>query len=221
VRAAHDAASAKVAEQQDRVREFTGRQDTLLAQLAAARSTSVELERRRQEGLAELARQHAEDEARRRAEEEQDRYVQARPGIPDASSTSSGGKGDRPATAERGGAAAAIAFAKAQLGKPYIWGGEGPQGYDCSGLVMQAWRRAGVELTHFAATQYAESRPVSYAELRPGDLIFWTETARAEDIHHVAMYLGDRLMIHAPRTGDVIRVSSMFYMGTPDFYARP
>ncbi|MCF2529305.1 C40 family peptidase [Yinghuangia soli] len=225
VRSAYAAAAAKVAEQQSRVGEFALRQDRLLADLAAARDTTLELERQRQEGLAEQARQRAEAEARRRAEEAARQTAaaagrpQARPG---AAGGASGGSAQaaRPAPV-RSGAAAAIAYAKAQLGKPYIWGGEGPHGYDCSGLVVQAWRQAGVALTHFAATQYAESRPVGYAELRPGDLIFWTETPRAEDIHHVAMYLGDGLMIHAPRTGDVIRISSMFYMGTPDFYARP
>ncbi|WP_406285202.1 NlpC/P60 family protein [Embleya sp. NBC_00896] len=119
------------------------------------------------------------------------------------------------------GAAAAIAYAKAQLGKPYVWGGAGPRGYDCSGLVMQAWRKAGVGMAHFAATQYRESTPVSYKNLRPGDLIFWTETRSASGIHHVAMYLGGGKMIHAPRTGDVVKISNMFYMGTPDYYARP
>ncbi|WP_439675624.1 C40 family peptidase [Embleya sp. MST-111070] len=128
--------------------------------------------------------------------------------------------GDKAAAAPAG-ATAAVAYAKAQLGKPYVWGGEGPSGFDCSGLVMQAWRRAGVKLAHFAATQYFESTPVSYKNLRPGDLVFWTETKSASDIHHVAMYLGGGKMIHAPRTGDVVKISNLFYMGTPDYYARP
>ncbi|MFI1584815.1 NlpC/P60 family protein [Embleya sp. NPDC020630] len=128
--------------------------------------------------------------------------------------------GDK-AAPDPAGATAAVAYAKAQLGKPYVWGGEGPSGFDCSGLVMQAWRRAGVKLAHFAATQYFESTPVSYKNLRPGDLVFWTETKSASDIHHVAMYLGGGKMIHAPRTGDVVKISNLFYMGTPDYYARP
>lgn len=219
VRAAQAAADAKVAEQLARVREFSARQDRLIGELAVARDTTVELERQRQEGRSEHTRRQTEEEARKRAEAAQT-PAHSTADRPDAPSRPHGGKGDQAAPV-RGGAAAAIAYAKAQLGKPYIWGGEGPHGYDCSGLVTQAWRRGGVELTHFAATQYAESRPVAYSELRPGDLVFWTETPRAEDIHHVAMYLGDGLMIHAPRTGDVIRVSSVFYMGTPDFYGRP
>lgn len=197
VRTAHADAAAKVAEQMLRVDEFATRQARLLDELAAARNTSVELEQDRQEDLAAQTRQQAEEEARQ--------------SVPAA---------NRPAP-PRSGAEAAVAYAKAQLGKPYVWGGEGPFGYDCSGLVMQAWHRGGVALTHFAATQYAESRPVTYSELRPGDLVFWTETPHAEDIHHVAMYLGDSQMIHAPRTGDVIRISNMFSMGTPDYYARP
>ncbi|GAA1147601.1 hypothetical protein GCM10009664_14450 [Kitasatospora gansuensis] len=120
-----------------------------------------------------------------------------------------------------GGAEAAIAFARSKIGLPYIWGGEGPAGYDCSGLTMMAWRRAGKSLTHFAADQYAESTPVSYAQLRPGDLVFWTDTGRARDIHHVALYIGDDQMIEAPRPGMAIKQASLWIMGRPDFYGRP
>ncbi|MDI2127982.1 C40 family peptidase [Yinghuangia seranimata] len=217
VAAAYRAAADKVGEQERQVQDFAARQTRLVAELAAARGTSVELERQRQEGLAAEAQRRAEEEARRRAE---DRAAQARRDEPrrDQGQSRPRPGGSAPV---RAGAAAAIAYAKAQLGKPYVWGGEGPDGFDCSGLVMQAWRRAGVELTHFAATQYAESRPLRYADLRPGDLLFWTETPRAQDIHHVAMYLGDGLMIQAPNPGAVVKVSGMFSMGTPDFYARP
>ncbi|MGA4539795.1 C40 family peptidase [Uniformispora flossi] len=212
------AAATAVAAQEARVRDVAARHEALVVELAAARSTSVALERQRQDGLAAEAQRRAEDEARRQAEA----AAQA------AETPSRLAPGDRPDDGARQkraapakGAAAAIAYAKAQLGKPYVWGGEGPDGFDCSGLVMQAWRRAGVKLTHFAATQYAESHPVAYRDLRPGDLVFWTETPRARDIHHVAMYLGDGKMIHAPRTGDVVKISNLFSMGTPDFYARP
>lgn len=218
------AAATAVAAQEARVRDVAAHHEALVVELAAARNTSVAMERQRQDGLAAEAQRRAEDEARRQAE------AAAQAGAPaDPAETPS-----RPAPADRPdagapqkraapakGAATAIAYAKAQLGKPYVWGGEGPDGFDCSGLVMQAWRRAGVKLTHFAATQYSESRPVAYRDLRPGDLVFWTETPRARDIHHVAMYLGDGKMIHAPRTGDVVKISNLFSMGTPDFYARP
>ncbi|MGR6997304.1 C40 family peptidase [Yinghuangia aomiensis] len=215
------AAAAAVAAQEARVRDVAARHEALVVELAAARNTSVALERQRQDGLAAEAQRRAEDEARRRAEAaaRSAEAAETPSRLAPADRPDDGARQKRAAPAK--GAAAAIAYAKAQLGKPYVWGGEGPDGFDCSGLVMQAWRRAGVKLTHFAATQYAESRPVAYRDLRPGDLVFWTETPRARDIHHVAMYLGDGKMIHAPRTGDVVKISNLFSMGTPDFYARP
>ncbi|MFD8788370.1 C40 family peptidase, partial [Kitasatospora sp. NPDC059599] len=125
----------------------------------------------------------------------------------------------RPWSAE--GAAAAVAFAKSKIGLPYVWGGEGPDGYDCSGLTMMAWREGGRELNHFAADQYAQSSRIDYRRLRPGDLVFWTDTGRAADIHHVGLYVGDDQMIEAPRAGMPIKQASLWIMGTPDFYARP
>ncbi|MFB7615138.1 NlpC/P60 family protein [Kitasatospora sp. NPDC056181] len=119
------------------------------------------------------------------------------------------------------GAAAAVAFARSKIGLPYIWGGEGPGGYDCSGLTMMAWRQGGRQLNHFAADQYAQSTPIGYRRLRPGDLVFWTDTGRAADIHHVGLYIGDDQMIEAPRAGMPVKQASLWIMGTPDFYARP
>ncbi|WP_223244957.1 C40 family peptidase, partial [Streptomyces sp. CBMA156] len=125
----------------------------------------------------------------------------------------------RPWSAE--GAAAAIAFARSKIGLPYVWGGEGPGGYDCSGLTMMAWREGGRRLNHFAADQYAQSTPIGYRQLRPGDLVFWTATGRAADIHHVGLYIGDDQMIEAPRAGMPVKQASLWIMGTPNFYARP
>ncbi|MFI6981914.1 NlpC/P60 family protein [Embleya sp. NPDC050154] len=240
VRAAKDRVEAELAAQQRRVGEIAARRTALLSELAELKQTSVALETQRRDDLAAEARRRAEEQARARAEAEaeearQEADRQAREQAASKAAETSGpakpAKGTDPATATRAdtsgkattaaGVSAAIAYAKAQLGKPYVWGGEGPRGYDCSGLVMQAWRKAGVNMPHFAATQYFESKPVSYRNLRPGDLIFWSETKSASDIHHVAMYLGGGRMIHAPRTGDVIKISNMFYMGTPDYYARP
>ncbi|OKI24431.1 C40 family peptidase [Streptomyces sp. CB03911] len=128
---------------------------------------------------------------------------------------------DGPGVWSAQGAEAAIAFARSKIGLPYIWGGEGPAGYDCSGLTMMAWRTGGRRITHFAADQYAESTPVTYRQLRPGDLVFWSDTGRAADIHHVGLYIGDDQMIEAPRAGMPIKQASLWIMGTPDFYARP
>ena len=125
---------------------------------------------------------------------------------------------DRPAT--NGGAAAAIAFARAQLGEPYQWGAAGPGSWDCSGLMMGAWAQGGVSLPHYSAAQYAASTPISSSQLRPGDLVFWGTTSSPSSIHHVAMYLGNGMIIHAPRTGRPVSIDSMYYWIPPNFFGR-
>ncbi|MFF2816391.1 C40 family peptidase [Kitasatospora cineracea] len=214
VRTAKEQAQQRVADQQSRVAEIGRRREALLAELATARNTTVELERQRQEALDALAARAAE-EAARRAQAEAEAAAAAQAARHHAAPQREG------AAWSAGGSEAALAFARSVVGLPYIWGGEGPQGYDCSGLTMMAWRRGGKQLTHFAADQYAESTPVGYAQLRPGDLVFWTKTGRAADIYHVAIYLGDDQMIEAPRPGAAIKQASLWIMGRPDFYARP
>ena len=103
-----------------------------------------------------------------------------------------------------GAADRAVAFAYAQIGKPYEWGADGPGSYDCSGLTSAAWQAAGVSLPHNAARQYDAVNHVSRAELRPGDLVFYYS-----DIHHVAMYVGNGSVIHAPTSGDHVRVQRL------------
>ena len=90
-------------------------------------------------------------------------------------------------------AAIAVQFAYKQLGKPYVWGADGPNSYDCSGLTMAAWGKAGVKLPHHAAYQYATIKHhVSRNELQPGDLLFF-----GSPIHHVGMYVHGNIMINA------------------------
>jgi cell wall-associated NlpC family hydrolase len=100
-------------------------------------------------------------------------------------------------------AAKAISFACAQLGKPYLWGGDGPGSYDCSGLTMQAYGAAGVSLPHNAAMQAQYGKRVAVGSLQPGDLIFFHS-----GLTHMGMYIGKGLMIHAPHSGDVVRIAS-------------
>jgi len=114
-----------------------------------------------------------------------------------------------------------VAFAKAQLGDPYVWAAAGPDAWDCSGLTMAAWASAGVYLAHYAEAQYYESTPISASQLQPGDLVFWSYNGAPSGIHHVAMYIGDGLIIHAPRTGRNVEIDSMYYWIPPDFFARP
>lgn len=113
------------------------------------------------------------------------------------------------------GAAKAIEFARAQLGKPYVWGAEGPDAYDCSGLTMMAWRAGGVKMDHWTGSQYAQTRPIPLTEVQPGDLIFYNQ------FQHVALYIGDGKIIHAPHAGDVVHIEDMYYWRTNMAATRP
>jgi peptidoglycan DL-endopeptidase CwlO len=114
----------------------------------------------------------------------------------------------------------AIAYARAQLGKPYQWGGAGPAAFDCSGLTMRAWQQGGKQLPHWSVAQARATTRVSYADLRPGDLIFWSDNGQPSGTYHVALYIGAGQMIHAPRPGKNVEVQSVFYWRTPAFYGR-
>ncbi|NUT32567.1 MAG: hypothetical protein HOV79_05770 [Hamadaea sp.] len=92
-------------------------------------------------------------------------------------------------------------FALNQLGKAYRWAGEGPDGYDCSGLVLAAYKLIGKELPHNSARQFDVARKIKRADLTPGDLIFFYR-----DLHHVGIYVGGDRMIHAPNAGERIRI---------------
>ena len=100
-----------------------------------------------------------------------------------------------------------ISIASRYLGVPYVWGGESPSGFDCSGLTMYCYEQIGVHLTHFARSQYDEGVHIAYEALMPGDLVFFGPSV--EGIHHVGIYVGDGKYIQAPRTGDVVKVSSL------------
>ncbi|MEE1786826.1 C40 family peptidase [Streptomyces sp. SP17BM10] len=219
VGAARGRAQERLAAQQGEVLAVGRRREQFLADLAAARHTTVELERQRHEVLEAIAAREAEAAARAAAEKAAAEQAAAEAAAAAAAQVTPAAPPARPWSAE--GAAAAVAFARSKIGLPYIWGGEGPAGYDCSGLTMMAWREGGRQLNHFAADQYAQSTPVGYRDLRPGDLVFWTDTGRAADIHHVGLYIGDDQMIEAPRVGMPVKQASLWIMGTPDFYARP
>jgi cell wall-associated NlpC family hydrolase len=109
--------------------------------------------------------------------------------------------------------AVALQWAFSELGKPYVWAATGPNTFDCSGLTQFVWRQAGVTIPRVAAAQDAWSIPVPLSQLLPGDLVFYGKT----DIHHVGIYIGDGLMINAPHTGDVVRVSSIWWSDLAGF----
>ncbi|WP_307872817.1 C40 family peptidase [Paractinoplanes ovalisporus] len=103
----------------------------------------------------------------------------------------------------------ALRFALAQRGDPYVWSEEGPDEYDCSGLMYAAYRSVGFQLTRVSRDQYWQTRNkvVSRYSLLPGDLLFFSYTNSWRGIHHVAMYAGDGMMVEAPRTGLNVRLT--------------
>ncbi|MFF3330253.1 NlpC/P60 family protein [Streptomyces sp. NPDC002888] len=96
----------------------------------------------------------------------------------------------------------AVKFATAQIGKPYVWGAEGPDSYDCSGLTSQAWAAAGQGIPRTSQEQWRQLRHVDVKDMLPGDLIIYFD-----DASHVGMYIGDGAMIHAPRPGRTVTVA--------------
>jgi peptidoglycan DL-endopeptidase CwlO len=102
----------------------------------------------------------------------------------------------------------ALNFALAQRGDPYVWSEEGPDQYDCSGLMWAAYRSVGFQLNRVSRDQYRQTsdRVVSRYSLLPGDLLFFSHSNSWQDIHHVAMYAGDGMMVEAPRTGLSVRL---------------
>jgi cell wall-associated NlpC family hydrolase len=132
-----------------------------------------------------------------------------------AKSNGGGGSPQPPPPAPNigGGAGAAVQFAYGALGKPYIYAAAGPAGYDCSGLTQAAWRAGGKSLPHNAAMQWNQTTHISASAAQPGDLVFYS------GLGHVAMYIGNGKVIHAPHAGTVVQVASVNMM-TPYGYGR-
>jgi cell wall-associated NlpC family hydrolase len=118
-----------------------------------------------------------------------------------------------------GSAWSAIAYARRQLGKPYVFGAAGPGAFDCSGLTLRAWQAAGVSLPRVASSQYLAIPHIGVGDLRPGDLVFWG--ASPGGIYHVAMYIGGGSIIQAPRPGRAVEISGLYDWIAPTYFGRP
>ncbi len=178
---------------------------------AAARKAAQEAAKRaREEAARQAAAARAAEEAARRAAEDraaQEREDAAQQQAPKPAPEPAPRPAPKPPT-QSGGVSAVLAYARAQVGKPYQWGGEGPNSFDCSGLTMMAWRQAGVYLSHYTGAQWGETSRVAISDLRPGDLVFYGSSG--ETSHHMGLYIGGGRMIEAPYTGANVREASIY-----------
>ncbi|MFE5139711.1 NlpC/P60 family protein [Streptomyces fagopyri] len=216
------ASTSKKREEASRsLRTLTTSQDALKTskadvqgKLAAARDLLSKLtadEKARLAAIAKKKREEADREAARLAAERSAAEKKARDTAPPPG-TSSGTTGTSGTTATDSSytakAGKAIAFARAQVGKPYVWGATGPGSYDCSGLTQAVWKAAGVTLPRTTYDQVNAGTTVPLSAIEPGDLVFFYG-----DISHVGLYVGDGMMIHAPKPGAYVREESIFYGG--------
>ena len=193
-------------------KEITQQQAKAAAAEAKLRTTKATVEKRLADAQAELRELNAAERAKVveavRAQDDPPAGSGSSGGSNGGGSsggggtTSCAGKSVHAATAA---GKAAITFACAQLGEPYVWGGDGPDVWDCSGFTMKAFAAGGVSLPHSSRMQAGYGTRVSISNLKPGDLIFFNNP-----ISHVAIYLGNNTMVHAPNSSTVVKVASVY-----------
>jgi peptidoglycan DL-endopeptidase CwlO len=204
----------EVQQRQRELKRAHAEQVQVVAQRAAARaSIESQLGQRRallasiKSQIVQLQQQEAAQQAKlRRGAEARLQQQQASAPSSLAQTVSvqppSGGGGVPPAPPPTHGGV--VGYAMSMLGKPYVWGGASPStGFDCSGLVMWAFAQIGVSLPHSSYAQYGYGSPVSQGDLQPGDVVFF------DGLGHVGIYIGGGQFIHAPHTGDVVKISSL------------
>ncbi|MER5536628.1 C40 family peptidase [Streptomyces mirabilis] len=187
-------------------RKLAAARDLLSKLTAEEKARLAAIEKKKQEAAdrkaAELAQQQA---AAEKKAQEAAAQQQTTSGTTGTTGTSGSSTADSSYTAK---ADKALAFARAQVGKPYVWGATGPGSYDCSGLTQAAWKAAGVDLPRTTWDQVNVGTTVPLSDIKPGDLVFFYD-----DISHVGLYVGNGMMIHAPKPGAYVREESIFYGG--------
>jgi peptidoglycan DL-endopeptidase CwlO len=206
--------------------EARTRQEAADAKLDELKSATVREERALASIKGEMATLvHEITEAREQREREAAQAAVARSSGGGGGGGGGGGRSSSPADigvdpgnipAPSGGAAAAVSYARAQIGKPYRYAGAGPDTFDCSGLTMMAWRQGGVGMAHGARAQYAAFPKVPIAQLQPGDLVFFHQP-----IGHVGIFVGGGTMIEAPHTGAYVRYASIYRRDLQPLGVRP
>jgi cell wall-associated NlpC family hydrolase len=193
---------------------------TVQRKLAAARELMSKLTAQEKARLAAIEKEKQEEAARKAAElarqqaaQQQAQEEAAQQQDSGSSSSGSAGSGSSTSTAPADSSYAtkadkALAFARAQIGKPYVWGAVGPGSYDCSGLTQAAWKAAGVDLPRTTYDQVNAGTTVPLSQAQPGDLVFFYD-----DVTHVGIYIGNGMMIHAPKPGTYVREESIYYDG--------
>ena len=203
IKKSKDQADAAVAEQAQINSQVKGELATLVQQQQQAQAAAQ----------AAAAKASADAAAAQQAASQRTAAAQTAPQAGPVKSTGNGGGAiPVPIGSPSGGAGAAIAAAQSVLGVPYVWAGASPSGFDCSGLMLWAWAHGGKSLPHSAAGQYAMSQHIPVSDLQPGDLVFFSEGG---SIGHVGLYTGGGMMIHAPHTGSVVKVDSIYFWSTP------
>jgi cell wall-associated NlpC family hydrolase len=203
------AVQAAVSRQQAFVRASQAKRNSLAGRVASAQAQVAALKSARQAALAAAAAAAA---ARASSA--------AAAGSAAGSAAAPSWAGSSGASTSQGDVAAN--WALSQLGKPYQWGAAGPETYDCSGLTMEAWARAGVSLLHYTGYQWEEGPHVPLDQLQRGDLLFYaTDNSDPATIHHVGIYIGNGMMVDAPFTGAFVRIDSIYQPGTPIGAVRP
>jgi len=202
---------AALAEQEKQLATLRTESDQKIAESKKVLARLTEEER----AAIAAAEKKAADEARAAAEK-----AAASAGTADSGSTSGGSGGGSTSTTTTdssgpgavtgsGRGATALAFARKQLGKPYSFGAAGPGAFDCSGLTSAAWKAAGVTLPRTSQTQIHAGKPVAKSDLQAGDLVFFYSSTAPT---HVALYVGNGIILHAPRPGKSVEYTKMSFM---------
>ena len=192
-RAAQRRVVAERAAAKSSIESKIGQANQLLSSIKGQIAQMVAAEHARQLQMAVAARQRIAIAHRVNQQESQDTVVGVTAVAPQAETVVA-----PPST--HGGAAG---IAMSQLGTPYVWGGASPGGFDCSGLVMWAYAQVGVSLPHSSYAQYGMGVPVSRDQLQSGDLVFF------DGLGHEGIYIGGGQFVHAPHTGDVVKISNL------------